>query len=255
MPDVLLVNQGDGTFRDHSAAAGIAAVAGSGLGVVVEDFDSDGWPDVYVANDGNPNHLWLNRRDGTFEESALPWGVACNLYGRAEAGMGVVAADLSGAGLPDLFSTHLENESNTLYRHRGSGVGFDDVTPVSGLGFASMPRTGFLVVALEATLVGRLDLFIVNGRVVAGRPLPGVTPAPPWDAYAEPNLYFRNLGDGRFLLAARRSRRSASRSTCRAGRWRGTSTATGGSTSSSRTSRGRRGSTSTARRAKAVGPS
>lgn len=198
--DVLLVNRGDGTFRDASREAGIAAAPGSGLGVVVEDFDDDGWPDVYVANDGNANHLWLNQRDGTFRDVAVLWGAAFNMYGRTEAGMGVVAGDLRGEGLVDLFLTHLENESNTLYARRGGGPGFDDVTALSGLGHTSMARTGFGVAAFDATLDGRLDLLVVNGRVTAGRPLPGARQGPPWDQYSEPNLFYRGDGKGRFTL-------------------------------------------------------
>lgn len=95
LPAKLFRNEGNGTFRDVSQASGIGGAAGAGLGVAIADFNNDGWLDAYVANDGTPNHLWMNQRDGTFEETALLAGVAYDEAGRAEAGMGVAAADLT----------------------------------------------------------------------------------------------------------------------------------------------------------------
>jgi hypothetical protein len=198
--DVLLRNQGGFTFRDVSAAAGIAAVSDAGLGVVSDDFNDDGWPDVYVANDADPNQLWINLGDGTFRDEGLLMGASVNAQGATEAGMGVVAADFDGDALPDLFMTHLVNESNTLYRNLGSGLGFEDATVSSGLASGSAPFTGFGNVAFDAELDGDLDLALVNGRVLRGPRLPSEL-APPWDDYAEPNLLYRNLGGGRFERA------------------------------------------------------
>ncbi len=199
--DVLLRNEGGFAFRDVSAEAGIGEVSAAGLGVVSDDFNDDGWPDVYVANDADPNQLWINLGDGTFRDEGLIMGAAVNAQGVTEAGMGVVAADFDGDTLPDLFMTHLVNESNTLYRNLGSGLGFEDVTAVSGLATGSAPFTGFGNVAFDAELDGDLDLALVNGRVLRG-PLLDNELVPPWDDYAEPNLLYRNVGDGRFEPAA-----------------------------------------------------
>ncbi|MHC4948466.1 MAG: CRTAC1 family protein [Planctomycetota bacterium] len=203
-PDVLLRNTGtpDGpAFEDVSAAAGLRAVApAAGLGVIADDLDDDGWPDLYVANDAYANHLWLNRGDGTFREAAMALGVAYNLHGQAEAGMGVVAEDLDGDGRTDLLVTHLGQETNTLYV--GHAAGFDDATGASGLGTASMSRTGFGVVALDLELDGDLDVAIGNGRVVRGTPLPDTRLPSPWSMFAEPNLLHVNEGGGRFRDAA-----------------------------------------------------
>jgi len=196
VPDVLLRNNGDGTFADVSGAAGIASVACAGLGVVAEDFDGDGWVDLYVANDAQPNQLWLNHRDGRFVDAAVELGCAYNLHGQAEAGMGVVAGDMDGDGLVDVFVTHLGAESNTLYRGLGD-AGFEDATGPSGLGSPSLPFTGFGTVAADLDLDGDLDVVVVNGRVVRGEPWPPA-PDPPWDRFAEPNLLYVNDGRGVF---------------------------------------------------------
>ena len=200
--DVLLHNNGDGTFSDVSEAAGITVVAAAGLGVVCEDLDDDGRIDVYVANDAYPNHLWINRGDGTFEESAVIMGAAYNLHGQPEAGMGVLAADLDNDLALDLFVTHLRVETNTHYRNLGAGAGFIDTTGESGLGASSMLYTGFGVAAFDLELDGDLDIFVVNGRVNRLDPLEGARPwtAPPWDFLAEPNLFYLNAGGGRFVL-------------------------------------------------------
>ncbi len=195
--DVLLRNEGRFSFRDVSVEAGMTGVSDAGLGVVSEDFNDDGWPDIYVANDADPNHLWINLGDGTFRDEGLIMGASVNAQGVTEAGMGVVAADFDGDTLPDIFMTHLANESNTLYRNLGWGLGFEDVTVASGLAAGSAPFTGFGNVAFDAELDGDLDLALVNGRVLRGPLLPSELAAP-WDDYAEPNLLYRNVGGGRF---------------------------------------------------------
>jgi hypothetical protein len=195
--DTLLHNQGDGTFRDITREAGIDAVTGAGLGVVCEDFDEDGWVDVYVANDGDPNQLWINQGDLTFIDDALIMGTSVNASGLAEAGMGVVAADFDNDGDSDLFLTHLRDETNTFYRNLGPGVGFEDHTARSGLGTGSAPSTGFGTAPVDLDLDGDLDVVIVNGRVTRGDRLTAALPEP-WNEYAEPNLVYRNDGDGGF---------------------------------------------------------
>jgi len=196
-PDVLLHNEGDGSFTDVSRQAGLLEIAGAGLGVVCEDFDGDGRPDFYAANDQYPNHLWINRGDGRFEERGLLLGAAYNLEGRAEAGMGVVAADLDDDHNLDLFVTHLGAQTNTLYRNLGSGM-FEDVTGVAGLAQSSLPYTGFGTVALDVELDGDLDLVVANGRVFRGASDPDGSVPEPWDHFAEPNLFYLNRGGGRF---------------------------------------------------------
>ncbi len=196
--DVMLRNLGDGTFRDVTAEAGVDVVTGAGLGVVCEDMDDDGWTDVYVANDGDPNQLWMNQGDGTFIDDALIMGASVNASGLHEAGMGVVAADFDNDGDLDLFLTHLRDETNTFYRNLGAGVGFQDHTVQAGLAAASTPYTGFGTAPIDVDLDGDLDLVIANGRVKRGKTLTDTLPEP-WNVYAEPNLVFRN-DDGSFRL-------------------------------------------------------
>jgi hypothetical protein len=195
--DVLLHNDGDGTFTDVSAASGIVRGSGAGLGVTLIDADDDGWPDMFVANDGSANQLWLNQRDGTFRDGALLLGVAYNLHGAAEAGMGVVAADLDSDLRPDLFITHLGNETNTFYRNLGGKNGFEDRSGASGLATAHL--TGFGTAALDVELDGDLDLVIANGRVTRGKARGDTSVGPPWDAFAEPNLLYLNRGSAAFV--------------------------------------------------------
>ncbi|MCH8152016.1 MAG: CRTAC1 family protein [Planctomycetes bacterium] len=198
--DILLHNNGDGTFTDATEKAGIAAIAGNGLGVICEDLNGDGWPDVYVANDASPNQLWINQHDGTFRDDAIMMGAAYNMEGQAEAGMGVLAADVDGDLDFDLFMTHLRNESNTLYLNLGGDAGFDDTSASAGLATSSMRYTGFGTAAFDVELDGDLDIVVVNGRVARGDALPGARVEPPWDIFAEPNLFYLNNGSGRFDL-------------------------------------------------------
>ncbi|MFQ5888819.1 MAG: CRTAC1 family protein [Gemmatimonadota bacterium] len=196
VPDVLYRNNGDGTFTDVSVLTGIASIASKGLGVVSADFDGDGYPDVYVANDGEPNQLWINRGDGTFEDRATPLGAAVNALGHAEAGMGIALGDVDGDSDVDLFITHLRAESNTLYRNSGL-LGFHDETSPLGLAGPSIPFTGFGTGFLDYDRDGDLDLVVANGRVVRGPLLTARDPPAYWDPYAEPNQLFENDG-GRF---------------------------------------------------------
>ena len=200
LPDVLLRNMGDGRFRDVSDEAGIASIQAPGLGVVCEDLNDDGWIDVYVANDMEANLLWINQGDGTFRDDAVLMGAAYNLDGQAESGMGVIAFDLDNDTRPDLFVTHLDEQTNTAYRNLGGGLGFSDVTGLWGLAQSGVPWTGFSVAAFDVELDGDPDLMMVNGRVFRGTgPPPGGADLPaPWDRFAQPNLFYVSDGTGRF---------------------------------------------------------
>lgn len=162
--DLLYRNLGGGRFADVSRPSGVGAATGPGLGVVVVDADGDGWLDVYVANDGAPNRLWMNRRDGRFEDDAVLNGAAVNRFGLAEAGMGVDAADFDGDGDEDLFLAHLTGETNTLYSNDGAG-NFTDRSLESGAAIGTLPFTGFGTRWFDLEGDGDLDLLIVNGAV------------------------------------------------------------------------------------------
>jgi len=157
-------NDTHGHFVDVTQKSGIAGAVGNGLGVVCADFNSDGWMDIYVANDKTPNHLWINQRDGTFKELALMAGAAYNADGKALSGMGVTAADFDDDGDEDIFVTNLTGEPNSLYQNDGSG-NFEDVTNRYGLGHASFASTGFGTLWFDYDNDGRLDLFVANGEV------------------------------------------------------------------------------------------
>jgi len=177
VPDRLFRNDG-GKFRDVTSEAGLGAKFGNGLGVIAADLNNDGRIDIYVANDGMENQLWMNRGDGTFEDRGMVSGAAVNGDGRVEAGMGVSAADFDNDGDEDLFMTHLERETNTLYLNDGMGS-FRDLTNRLGLGVSSTPFTGFGVQWKDFDLDGLLDIFITNGAVTAeevqrGNPYPFV---------------------------------------------------------------------------------
>ena len=187
--DVLYKNKGNGQFEEVTAAAGINTVAANGLGIVDGDFNADGLVDFYIANDGNPNQLWINKGDGTFTDNATLSGTAVNRQGAAEAGMGVVAFDVEQDGDLDLFMTHLRGETNTLYRNN-NGL-FQDVTAVQGLASASISLTGFGVGAYDFDLDGYNDLYIANGRVGRSGTLEE-------DPFAEPNLVFAGRSGGSF---------------------------------------------------------
>lgn len=195
-PDFLFRNEGGRRFVDVSALSGIASKRASGLGVISFDADGDGLPDLYVANDADPNFLWINRGDGTFAEEAVRRGCAVNRNGLAESGMGIGIGDVDGDGRIDLFVTNLIDETNTLYRNVGDGY-FEDFTPRSGLGPPSLPYTGFGTALFDFDNDGDLDIAVVNGAVKR-RPAALRTGGEFWDPYVEPSLLFENLGDGRF---------------------------------------------------------
>jgi len=164
LPDRLYHNEGNGVFTDVTRTAGIEAAFGNGLGVAAADFNRDGWPDIYVANDKTANQLWVNKQDGTFRDDGLLAGCAYSADGRAEAGMGVTVADYDEDGDEDIFVTHLRGEKSTLYRNDGTGL-FDDVTVLTGLAQASLPFTAFGTHWFDYDNDGHLDLFSANGEV------------------------------------------------------------------------------------------
>jgi hypothetical protein len=195
-PDVLYRNNGDGTFVNVSRASGIATETHEGLGVVSADFNDDGFPDLYVSNDGEPNHLWINQRDGTFRDNALALGAAVNAFGQTEAGMGLALGDIDQDADLDLFVTHIGGESNTFYSR--SPQGYRDATMATGLAQPSLSFTGFGTGLFDYDHDGDLDLAVVNGRVTRGPTSESGRPRNHWDAYAEPNLLFENEGLGQF---------------------------------------------------------
>jgi len=214
LSDVLLHNLGGGGFEDVSAAAGITAVEDAGLGVVAADFDHDGEVDIYVANDADPNNLWIHEGGGRFINDAVLQGAAFNRWGNSEAGMGIGTGDADLDLDLDLFVTHLITETNTYYRNLML-PGFEDATIESDLGAASLDLTGFGTAFFDADNDGDLDLAVANGAVkrrpAALAPLgdPGATgsqeatgslPAV-WADYGEPNLLLINQG-GRFTDAS-----------------------------------------------------
>jgi hypothetical protein len=184
-------------FQDVSFASGIGRVAGPGLGVVCADFNGDGWPDIFIANDGKPNHLWINQKDGTFKEEAMLRGLAVNALGQAEAGMGVGWGDVDGDGLQDVFVTHLGSETNTLWRQGPRGF-FRDATADSGMAATARRGTGFGTMLADFDHDGAVDAVVVNGRVFAGSPMAGHELGPFWGAYGERNHVLANDGQGRF---------------------------------------------------------
>jgi hypothetical protein len=191
-PATLFHGNGDGTFTDVSQSSRVGATAANGLGVVTFDYDNDGWQDIFIANDGMPNYLFQNQGDGTFREVAYTAGVAVSEDGRPEAGMGVDAADTTGAGRPDLFVTHLDLQLGRLYQNLGSR-GFEDKTVLSGIGYATYKLSGFGIRFLDYDNDGARDLFVANGHV-----LDNVDRYHAGTSYREPKLMFRNNGTGRF---------------------------------------------------------
>lgn len=191
----LFHNRRDGTFEDVTASAGVDKEFGHGLGVVSADFNDDGWIDIYVANDGDPNQLWINQKDGTFKNEALLAGAAVNRDGKAEAGMGVDAADFDGNGTDDIFITHLMEETNTLFMNLGDAV-FEDRTRETGLGMPGRRFTGFGTLFFDYDNDSRLDLLVVNGAVQL---LPELLKKGDPFPLGQPNQVFRNTGNGRFV--------------------------------------------------------
>ena len=193
-------------FEDVSLKAGISRATGPGLGVLASDFNSDGFPDLYVANDQAGNFLWINSGKGTFEDQAILRGVAYGFDGSPQASMGIASGDLDGDGRLDLYLTHLEGEHNAIYSNQGE-TGYQEQSHPSGLGKSSLAMTGFGTTLFDIEHDGDLDVLLVNGKVK--RPanvgytldfVPGSQRVPSsfWDPYREFNQILLNNGSGVF---------------------------------------------------------
>jgi hypothetical protein len=163
-PDRLYRNLGNGRFQDVTSAALRGGAYGPALGVSTADFDRDGWIDIYVANDGQPNQLWISQHDGTFRDTAFQSGAAVNGAGNAESSMGVDGGDFDNDGDDDLFITNWLAQMNILYLNDGRG-NFEDRKAASGLGAPSLAKTGFGAAWFDYDNDGWLDLFAANGSV------------------------------------------------------------------------------------------
>lgn len=190
-PDAFFLNRGDGTFKEDTAKAGFTDRTGKGLGVVAADFNGDGRPDLYVANDSTPNFLYLNQGEGRFEESALFWGVGYNEDGLTEAGMGVDAGDVNGDGLLDIVVTNLSQESNALYL--GGKQEYSYHSRKSGIYEPSLIPVGFGVDLLDLDNDGDLDLIVTNGHVIDN--IERIDDA---QTFRQPSQAFWNDGKGNF---------------------------------------------------------
>jgi hypothetical protein len=188
-------NRGDGTFEDTTRKAGVYDPTGKSLGVVALDYDGDGWIDLAVANDTQPNFLYRNRRDGTFEETGKTAGIAFSEEGKARGAMGIDAADYDGSGRDSLVIGNFSNEMIALYHNEGRGLFIDDAA-MAGIGQPSLLTLAFGCFFFDFDLDGILDIFVANGHVEndINRVQPSVT-------YAEPPHLFRGLGGGRFEQA------------------------------------------------------
>ena len=185
-------NLGDGTFADVTATAGLDDPSLKALGVTMFDHDTDGWMDLFVANDTEPDRLYHNQRNGTFEDIGVVAGVAFSETGIARAGMGVDAADYDGSGRPSLMIGHFSNEMIALYHNEGNSL-FIDEAPRSTIGRSSLLTLAFGCFFFDYDLDGQLDIFVTNGHVAddVERVQSRVT-------YAQPPHLFRNHGNGNF---------------------------------------------------------
>jgi hypothetical protein len=187
-------------FQDVSFESGIGRVPGAGLGVVCADFHSElhgeKWPDIFIANDGDPNRLWINKKNGKFEDEAMSRGVAYTNMGKAYAGMGVAVGDVNNDGMLDLYVTHLGVETNNLWVQGPRGY-FKDKTHESGLASMKWRGTGWGTVMADFNHDGWVDIAIANGRVFRGGDAQN-TGMGFWETYAEKNQLLANDGTGKF---------------------------------------------------------
>ena len=187
----LFHNQGNGTFEDVTATSGIFDSSSKSLGVAMLDYDQDGWPDLLVANDTQPNKLYRNLHNGKFKDVAVEAGLAFSTEGKARAGMGVDAADFDNSGKAGIIITNFDNEMIGLYR--ASAKGYDDIAMQTGLGSASKNTLGFGCVFYDVDLDGLLDIAVANGHIdETVRNIRGNV------GYAQPPQLFQNLGGGKF---------------------------------------------------------
>jgi enediyne biosynthesis protein E4 len=188
----LFHNRGDGTFEDVTATSGIFDSSSKSLGVAMFDYDQDGWPDLLVANDTQPNKLYRNLRNGKFKDVAVEAGLAFSSEGKARAGMGVDTGDFDNSGRPGVAITNFDNEMIGLYRAI-SATAYDDISQVSGIGGPSKSTLGFGCAFLDVNLDGSLDLAVANGHIdETVRNIRGNV------GYAQPPQLFLNGGNGKF---------------------------------------------------------
>ena len=187
----LFHNRGKGSFEDVTASSGIFDSTSKSLGVAMLDEKANGWPDLLVANDTQPNKLYRNQRDGTFKDAAVEVGLAFSAEGKARAGMGVDVADFTNSGSPGVAITNFDNEMTGLYELVGKT--YEDVAAQAGVGLASKNSLGFGCAFLDANLDGRLDLGVANGHIdETVRNIRGNV------GYAQPPFLFLNSGNGKF---------------------------------------------------------
>jgi enediyne biosynthesis protein E4 len=196
LPNILYRNDGNGRFSDRSLESGIGSHLGKGMGLAFADFDSDGWMDVFIANDAWRNFLFRNRGDGRFEEIGLQAGVAYVDAGRPVSGMGADFQDYDGDGRPDIFMTALSNETFPLFRNEGNGM-FREVTFESLLGGQSLAWGGWSTGMVDLDNDGHLDLFVAGGHVQTNEELYTGRSS------RQPNRVFRNLGNEAFKDVSR----------------------------------------------------
>jgi len=188
----LFHNRGDGTFEDVTATSGIFDSSSKSLGVAMLDYDQDGWPDLLVANDTQPNKLYKNLRNGKFKDVAVEAGLAFSTEGKARAGMGVDVGDFENSGKPGIAITNFDNEMIGLYRAVRPGT-YDDISIAAGVGLPSKNTLGFGCALLDVDLDGSLDLVVANGHIEETvRNIRGNV------GYAQPPQLFLNLGGGKF---------------------------------------------------------
>ena len=188
-------NRGDGTFEDRTQKAGMFDATSKSLGITILDADQDGWPDVLVSNDTQPNKLYMNNRNGTFTEKGVPAGIAYSEDGIARAGMGVDAADYDRTGYPSVMVTNFSNQMLALYHNERNGL-FVDEAPQSDVGRATLVTLGFGCFFFDYDLDGWLDMYIADGHIEDA-----VERVQQRVRYAEPPHLFRNLGKGKFADA------------------------------------------------------
>jgi hypothetical protein len=184
-------------FEDVTEKSGLGRLPGPALGVICADFDGDGWPDIFVANDGKPNYLWINQKNGTFKEDAVRRNVAYNAMGQAEGNMGIALGDVNGDGMFDLLVSHLTEETHTLWLQGPRGL-FRDQTAFARLARPNYRGTGFGTTLADFNHDGALDLAVVNGRVSRAKQNHNEALGNYWGYYAERNQLFANDGKGVF---------------------------------------------------------